>query len=228
MPRSWIHLQFIFITSPLRKSILLLGHAIGEFRISRRPRRSTFLRESEGNAGHFSPRRQTNMRKLRLSCRKKKGKCETLKGFGGLKTYLQAWDIIVLNSKRKITKDTFLYSIFKRICFSIPNIYSKGNLGEKEERPTYSSWLDSVLFVGINSNLCKLRGTIWRVANIFFFILGPSLISEWTSPQPPPPPPPPHKKSKVLDQPLRNSHRIWQYKSISNSYEWKCYKWKFK
>ena len=119
MPRSWIHLQFIFITSPLRKSILLLGHAIGEFRISRRPRRSTFLRESEGNAGHFSPRRQTNMRKLRLSCRKKKGKCETLKGFGGLKTYLQAWDIIVLNSKRKITKDLSL-----RIHFYI--LYLKG------------------------------------------------------------------------------------------------------
>ena len=32
-----------------------------------------------------------------------KGKFETLKGFGGLKTYLQAWEIIVSNSKRKIS-----------------------------------------------------------------------------------------------------------------------------
>ena len=38
-----------------------------------------FLREGEANRGHFSPRRQTNMRKLRLSCRKKE-KFETLKG----------------------------------------------------------------------------------------------------------------------------------------------------
>ena len=33
--------------------------------------------------------RQTNMRKLRVSCRRK-GKFETLKGFGGLEPYLQA------------------------------------------------------------------------------------------------------------------------------------------
>ena len=47
------------------------------------------LRESEANAGYFSPRRQTNMNKLRLSCRKK-GQFETLKGFGGLKINIQA------------------------------------------------------------------------------------------------------------------------------------------
>ena len=41
------------------------------------------LGENEANAGHFSPRRQTNMRKLRLSCREKE-KFETLKGFGGV------------------------------------------------------------------------------------------------------------------------------------------------
>ena len=45
------------------------------------------------------------MRKLRLSCRKKR-KFETLKGFGGLKTYLQAWEIIVSNSKRKISSSS--------------------------------------------------------------------------------------------------------------------------
>ena len=49
-----------------------------------------FVRESEANAGHFSSRRQTNMRKLRLNCREK-GKFETLKGCGGLKSHLQAW-----------------------------------------------------------------------------------------------------------------------------------------
>ena len=43
-----------------------------------------FFRESEANAGHFSPR---GHRKLRLSWREK-GKFEALKGFGGLKTYL--------------------------------------------------------------------------------------------------------------------------------------------
>ena len=35
-----------------------------------------FLRECEANEGQFSPRRRTNMKKLRLSCRKK-GKFET-------------------------------------------------------------------------------------------------------------------------------------------------------
>ena len=35
----------------------------------------------------------TKTNKLRLSCRKK-GKFETLKGLGGLKIYLQAWEII--------------------------------------------------------------------------------------------------------------------------------------
>ena len=50
---------------------------IGEFRIS------------EANAGHFLPIRQTNMIKLQMSYRKK-GKFETLKGFGGVKAYLQA------------------------------------------------------------------------------------------------------------------------------------------
>ena len=64
-----------------------------------------FLRESEANAGHFSPRRQTNTRKLRLSCFKK-GKFEMLKGFGGLKTYLQASEIIVSKSKRKISSSS--------------------------------------------------------------------------------------------------------------------------
>ena len=47
----------------------------------------------------------TKTNKLRLSCRKK-GKFETLKGFGGLKTYLQAWEIIVSNSKRKISSSS--------------------------------------------------------------------------------------------------------------------------
>ena len=50
--------------------------------------------------GHFSPRRQTNMRKLRLSCRKK-GKFEALKGFGSLKTFLQALEIIVSTPQQK-------------------------------------------------------------------------------------------------------------------------------
>ena len=52
-----------------------------------------FLRESEANAGHFSPRRETNVRKVQLSCRKKR-RFETLKGFGGLKTYLRWLDWI--------------------------------------------------------------------------------------------------------------------------------------
>ena len=43
-----------------------------------------FLCEREANAGHFSPRKQTNLRKLRKIFRKK-GKFEMLKGFGGLK-----------------------------------------------------------------------------------------------------------------------------------------------
>ena len=47
----------------------------------------------------------TKTNKLRLSCRKK-GKFETLKGFGGLKTYLQAWQIIVSNSNRKISSSS--------------------------------------------------------------------------------------------------------------------------
>ena len=73
----------------------------GEFRIPA----CLFLRESEANAGQFSPRRQTKMRKLRLNCRKKR-KFETFKGFRGLKTYLQAWEIIVSNSKRKISSSS--------------------------------------------------------------------------------------------------------------------------
>ena len=40
------------------------------------------------------------MRKLRLSYRKK-GKFETLEGSRALKTYLQAWKIILSNSKKE-------------------------------------------------------------------------------------------------------------------------------
>ena len=39
------------------------------------------------------------MRKLRLSCRKKK-KNETLRGSQGLKTYLQVWEVIFSNRKK--------------------------------------------------------------------------------------------------------------------------------
>ena len=76
---------------------------IGEFRIPRGLRTSAcFFAKARLMRIPFSTRRQTNMRKLRLSCRKK-GKFETLKGFGDLKTYLQAWKIIVSNSERKIS-----------------------------------------------------------------------------------------------------------------------------
>ena len=47
----------------------------------------------------------TKTNKLRLSCRKK-GKFETLKGFGGLKIYLQAEKSSVSNSKRKINSSS--------------------------------------------------------------------------------------------------------------------------
>ena len=47
----------------------------------------------------------TKTNKLRLSCRKK-GKFETLKGFGGLKIYLQAEKLSVSNSKRKISSSS--------------------------------------------------------------------------------------------------------------------------
>ena len=47
----------------------------------------------------------TKTNKLRLSCRKK-GKFETLKGFGGLKIYLQAEKLSVSNSKRKINSSS--------------------------------------------------------------------------------------------------------------------------
>ena len=46
------------------------------------------LRESEANAGHVSPRKQTHEKTAAEL--QKKGKFETLKGCGGLKTYLQA------------------------------------------------------------------------------------------------------------------------------------------
>ena len=73
---------------------------------SRGPRTSAcFCAKARLMGVGFSPRRQTNMRKLRLSCFKK-GKFETLKGFGRLKTYLQAWEIIVSNSKRKISSSS--------------------------------------------------------------------------------------------------------------------------
>ena len=47
----------------------------------------------------------TKTNKLRLSCRKK-GKFETLKGFGGLKIYLQAEKLSISNSKRKISSSS--------------------------------------------------------------------------------------------------------------------------
>ena len=47
----------------------------------------------------------TKTNKLRLSCRKK-GKFETLKGFGGLKIYLQAEKLSVSKSKRKINSSS--------------------------------------------------------------------------------------------------------------------------
>ena len=47
----------------------------------------------------------TKTNKLRRSCRKK-GKFETLKGFGGLKIYLQAEKLSVSNSKRKINSSS--------------------------------------------------------------------------------------------------------------------------
>ena len=47
----------------------------------------------------------TKTNKLRLSCRKK-GKFETLKGFGGLKIDLQAEKLSVSNSKRKINSSS--------------------------------------------------------------------------------------------------------------------------
>ena len=64
-----------------------------------------FLRESEANAGHFSQRRQTNMRKLRLSCRKK-GKFETLKGLEVSKRTYRLEKSLFQTAKGKSAKTT--------------------------------------------------------------------------------------------------------------------------
>ena len=80
-------MYFIYSHSSQFHFRITRGLAIGEFRIPGAVTSAFFLRESEANAGHFSPRRQTNIKKTVVEM-PKKGKFKTLKGFGGLKTYL--------------------------------------------------------------------------------------------------------------------------------------------
>ena len=55
--------------------VAFYNYADCQFRIPGRPRTSACLLESEGNVGHFSPRRQTNMTKLRLLVAEKSKIC---------------------------------------------------------------------------------------------------------------------------------------------------------
>ena len=54
------------------------------------------------NAGHFLPTKQTSTRKLRHELQENNWNLKHWKK-GGIKTYWQAWEIIVSNSKRKIS-----------------------------------------------------------------------------------------------------------------------------
>ena len=91
--------QACSMTAPqVHKSAAL---SIGEFRIPGRPRTSDCFCAKARLMRVTSPTKKTNKHEETAADLPKKGKFEKLKGFGGLKAYLQAWEITVSNSKRK-------------------------------------------------------------------------------------------------------------------------------